>query len=216
MREWIRHRNLFFGLSLIASLFGMVSDLCLLYIPGIRYEGAASPEVDYHFLLNLNPDYLWIGQTIGLFAIPFHFFGFLVVFPLLTEVTLLKKILISFLAALLLVYGIHYHGLILPTFWILKNDLDSTWISHSIKPLESIVVVIYVLISLILGNEILKKRTLYPKVGLWALPLVSYVFLLLLYVFKVPASNALMAMGLNLTFLLFFTYSFILSRSKIQ
>ena len=216
MNELRKYKNAFFGLAVVGSLFGLMSDLFLLYTPGIRYEMPGTPDVDYHFLQNLSPEHLFMGQTLGLAMIPLHFFGFLIVFPLLSQVSLVKKVFLGFLAVLLLAYGIHYHGLMLPTQELLRlgggmsGDIAVDWISHSVKPLETIVVLVYIMISLVLGWEILRGRTQYSKRSLIALPLVPYLVFVALYALQVPASNAIMAMGLNLTFLIFFSYSFLL------
>ena len=208
MNELKKHTHLFYMLTLAASIFGMICDLFLLYIPGIRYEAPGTFEADYHFLLNISYQNLWIGQTLGLVVIPLHIFGFLMIFPLLNKVSIVKKMGVGFLALLLLIYGIHYHGLMLPTAELLKVGENTDWLRLTLKPIETAVVLLFVAISVLLGIEIYQGRTLYPKMSLFFLPLIPYLGLIVLYALNVPGSNALLAMGLNLTFLIFFSYSF--------
>ena len=148
-------------------------------------------------------------------VIPLHIFGFLVIFPLLDRVSMAKQILLGFLAVVLLAYGVHYHGLMLPTRTIVMNSSDPTWVAYSVKPLESAVTLIFVAISLMLGGEIFKGRTVYSRRSLLLLPIVPYLVFLLLYLLRVPGSNALMAMGLNLSFLIFFSASYAISVGKL-
>ena len=203
-----RYRRVFFALAIVAGVLGAVSDLFLLYTPGIRYE-----PMDYVVLHTLAPCNLIIGQTLGMIVIPLHIFGFLVIFPLLDGVSMAKQLLLGFLAVVLLAYGVHYHGLILPTRTILMHSVDPTWVAYSVKPLESAVTLIFVTISLLLGWEIFKGRTKYKRSALLLLPITPYLVLFALYLLRMPASNALMAMGLNLSFLVFFSASFVIGNA---
>jgi hypothetical protein len=204
---WSHLKRAYF-LSCIAGILGSVSDLLLLYTPEIRYQQPSQTQIDYHFLSQILESRIHSGVYLGLASIPFHVFGFLLVIQSLKKSSVILKALLGFLAILLLTQGITYHALLWPTFTFLNSpDLFNHWVSSLLRPLEMSIFISFVLISLLLAWEILQKRTLYTAKSLLFLPISTYLVFLILYALQLPGSNAIIAMGLNLSFLVFFTHT---------
>lgn len=202
---------------MIAVGLGVVSDIFLLYAPGVRFESEIQPwlGIDYSFLKLLNPERVQWGAKLGLMVLPFHFFGLLLVHSCLVNVSLSRKIALGYLSALLLIYGIHYHGVMVPAQTILNDDLvvGVNWASGYFKSLERAIGIPFILLSVIVGVEIQAERTLFSKKHMVLLPVVPYAIILGFYIAQVPFLNALAAAGLNLSLAPIYIAAFLKSKA---
>ena len=188
-------------IGILSALVAAIADILLLYSPGGNYE------LGYNFLKEIPEERVLWGHWLGFLFIPTQLLATQRIYENILDKNL-KKLLLM-LSFLMVVAGTAYHLSIgqIQQYILSQADISESYLKL-IKPIEALVPVLLIIISVAVGWAIYQKQTRYKRWLIFFLPVFGYSGCLLWYILLPVVGNALIAAGFNLSMALFYIASY--------